>query len=298
MCKMIQLITSIILITIFVVSIPFQEVQAGTIYLSDGLEHEEGYIIIGESHIVLSANAFSNAVDENRKVNGLNDVYYHYIWDDSVWKFEGNSNTFTMWGNLFFVFEGNHEDDAALQKSKEYIYSDGQGNRGVGVEKIHEIMKTNPMIKHWNIISYHGAISALTWQETAGYYVDSYRNWMEYEFPEADIFFVSHSTMTKFYRQNKTAYQFDEAIKKAFPNQYFDYTEFYKKRQAEFVTDTIHWTHEIYVELFVDVIKRIENNDKFIECKGSKIIYEKRQEKNGCIMLRAWNGSMYDGMFV
>lgn len=298
MWKMIQRITGVILLTMIIVSIPFGEVQAGTIYLSDGLEHEEGYIIIGESHAVLCAHAFSTAVDANRKVNGLDDVYYHYLWDDSVYSYDGNANTFTMWGNLFFVFEGNHESDAALQKSKEYIYSDGEGNRGVGVEKIHQIMEANPAIQHWNIISYHGAVAALTWESTADYYIESYRNWMEYEFPEADIFFVSHSTMTKFYRQSKTSYLFDEKLKEAFPNQYFDYTEFYKKRQAGNMIDTIHWTPEVYVELFVDVIKRIEINDKFIECKGSKIIYEKRQEKNGCIMLRAWNGSMYDGMFV
>lgn len=298
MGKMIQIVTSIILVTMIVVSIPFQEVQAGTVYLSDGLEHEEGYIIIGESHAVLCAHAFSTVVDENHKVNGLEDVYYHYLWDDSVYSYDGNANTFTMWGNLFFIFEGNHESDAALQKSKGYIYSDGQGNRGVAVEKIHQIMEANPSIQHWNIISYHGAVAALTWEETADYYIASYRNWMEYEFPEADIFFVSHSTMTKFYRQSKTAYRFNEAIKEAFPNQYFDYTEFYKKRQAGNMIDTIHWTPEVYIELFVDVIKRIEVNDSFVACKRTKPIYQKGLKENGCMMLRAGNDSVGDRIFV
>lgn len=52
-----------------------------------------------------------------------------------------------MKGNLFFVFEGNNGGvDDVRQTSQQYIYSDGKGKQGRGVQKIHEIINTNPTI--------------------------------------------------------------------------------------------------------------------------------------------------------
>lgn len=268
-----------IFLALILTIIPVQDIYAGTVYLSDGMEHEEGYIFIGESHMVLTAANYSKAVDENNKIRGLEDIYFNFHLDDSVYSYDGIPNTFIMSGNLFFVFEGNAEYDAATQKSKDYIYSDGMGNHGIGVAKIHEIIDKNPNIKHWNIISYHGAVSALEWEETAPYYVDSYGNWIEYEFPQADCYFVSHSTMTKYYKQKKTAYMFNEAIEDAFQDRFFDYTQFYKKRQSENMIDTIHWNETTYIELMNDVIKKIDLNNIFHESVGNKAIYERKMKR-------------------
>lgn len=256
--------------------IPLQSAHAGTVYLSDGIEHEEGYIIIGESHMALTAAAYSKEIGQNNAVKGLDDVYYIFNWDDSVYSYDGIANTFIMSGNLFFVFEGTEKCEGFKQISKEYIYSDGKGNYGVGVAKIHEIIDKNPNIKHWNIISYHGAVSALEWEKNAPYYVQSYNNWIEYEFPEADCFFVSHSTMTKYYKQSKTAYMFNESLKTAFKDNFFDYTEFYKKRQSNNMIDTIHWNNETYIELMNDVINKIKLNNTFHKSIINKTIYQKK----------------------
>ena len=279
MKKISKILLSVLLMVAFVL-LPAEKVHAGTVYTSDGVEHEEGYIIIGESHSVLTANTFSTITDENGKVAGLEGVYYHYLWDDSVYTYDGLGNTFTMWGNLFFIFEGNAESDAALQKSKEYIYSDGQGNHGVAVAKIHEIMDKNPNIKHWNIISYHGAVAALEWETTAPYYVESYKNWIDYEFPEAECYFVSHSTMTKFYKQSKSAYKFNEALKEAFPTRFLDYTALYEERVKDRMIDTIHWDTGTYIDLFSDVIRKIDLLSKYAECEEKKEAFLKRNQIN------------------
>lgn len=254
--------------------VPVDFVQAKTIYLSDETAHEEGYIIIGESHIVLTSDAYERVANENHQIAGLNDVFYQWTRDGSLAvDEEGGGNTFTMKGNLFFVFEGNASNDADLQTSREYIYSDGKGNRGAGVSKIHEIINSNPNISHWNIISYHGAVSALEGSEAGKYYVDSYKNWIGYEFPTSSVYFVSHSTMTKFYKQNRKAYLFDEEIKNAFPSQYFDMTAFYKSRYPQQMMDpnmnpdTIHWTHATYVELFNYVISCIQSEAYTTKCR-------------------------------
>lgn len=277
-----RMISTLCLI-VLVAFLPLSQVHAGTVYFSDLVDHEEGYIIIGESHIVLTSDAYSRAVDENYMVKGLNDVHYQFMIDGSRYLDDnGNNNTFNMQGNLFFVFEGNASKDAETQKSNNYIFSDGHGNYGVGVRKIHEIIDSNPNIKHWNIISYHGAVAALGGAEAAGYYIDSYKNWMSYEFPTASIYFVSHSTMTKFYKQNRSSYLFDEEIKKAFPSQYFDMTQFYKIRYPQQMydpkmnPDTIHWSHATYVELFNYVIGQIHSEAYTAKCRllRERIFYQ------------------------
>lgn len=275
------LTSTILIISIMILVIPLN-VNAGTVYISNEIPYDEGYIIIGESHVVLACDAFSRETDENNHVKGLTGVDYCMKLDDSLYVDDnGLGNTFAMTGNLFFVFEGNKVAEGELQKSKEYIYSNGKGSRGKGVTKIQNVMKTNPNIKHWNIISYQGAVSALNGKEGAQYYIDSYNNWIKEEFPFASIYFVSHSTMTKFYKQNRSSYQFDDAIKDAFPNQYFDMTQFYKDRYPQEMLDpnmspdTIHWNHATYVELFKYVISEIQKTtpDEKLKALNQKLAF-------------------------
>ncbi|MFG6367613.1 MAG: hypothetical protein K1W16_04185 [Lachnospiraceae bacterium] len=238
-------------------------VNAMTVFESDGLYHEEGYIVIGESHNVLAAHALSMRATETNSVISLgenNDIYYEYRWDSSREKTNnGQPNTFTMKGNLFFVFEGNNAGvDDVRQTSQQYIYSDGKGKQGRGVQKIHEIINTNPNIAHWNIISFHGAVSASKGsKQVADFYVNSYRNWINYEFPEADCYFLSVSTMTKYYKSTPDRNVFNNTIKAAFPDQFLDYTDFYAARTSKRMIDTIHFDHATYAELFMDVIVKI-----------------------------------------
>lgn len=269
MIKKTRLVKICLILSAFIASFNIMSVnsEAETVYVCDEKEYEEGYIIIGESHIVLTADAYSQIVDENGKVPDLNDVYYSYYTDGSLSVTEeGYDNTFIMSGNMFFVFQGNRPIDGETQYSKEYIYSDGKGNKGIGVKKIHEIMEKNPNIKHWNIISFQGAVSSLEGVEGGEYYARSYENWINYEFPDADCFFLSHATMTKYYKKDKAAADaFDEVLKNRLWGRYFDCTEFFTSRYPQCMRDpnerpdTIHWNYETYVELFNNVIKEIQN---------------------------------------
>ncbi|MDE6221102.1 MAG: hypothetical protein K2G51_11870 [Lachnospiraceae bacterium] len=238
--------------------------SALTIYISDGVYHEEGYIFVGESHSVIASHAVAFETVDNGGVwdyGGTVPVIYGYIWDDSQSVTQdGKPNTFTMMGNLFFVFEGNDsEEEIFIQMSKNYIYSDGMGTRGRGVEKIHEIMDTNPNIEHWNIISFHGANAALEDTLAVGdFYVNSYRNWIEYEFPEADCYFMSIGTMKKYYRGIKHKDAINNALAAAFPDRFLDYTAFYAERCPDRMIDTVHWDDGTYVDLLSDVLLTIQ----------------------------------------
>lgn len=240
-------------------------VNAVTLYETDKLLYEEGYIFLGESHVFLMAKAMGEFTDEQGNVMGLNDVRFHYRADASLSVDEsGNPNTFTMSGNLFFVYEGwGMGDERSAQISKNYVYSDGAGNRGREVEKIHEIMNLNPNIRHWNIIAYQGA-AAVSEKGVGDYYVKSYRNWIQYEFPEADCYFLSMSTMTKCYRGMKTKNDINDALAKAFPERYLDYMDFFQERYPQGMadptqkSDTLHWNSTTYIELASDIIRNIQ----------------------------------------
>ena len=267
MKRMMKLLSALF-VAVCILMTSVSEANAVTVYGTDDIEHEEGYIIVGESHVVLTMNAYAQSIDSEGYVAGLEDVQFFFNWDDSLSVTEdGAPNTFLMSSNLFFVVEGNIVAEGEKQKNKSYIYSDGQGNHGAGVEKIHNIMETNPNIKHWNIISFQGAVSALEGSVAGKYYVNSYRNWIDYEFPEADIYIVSHATMTKFYRQSKVAGEFDKELKKAFPERFLDYTAFFKERYPDQMLDpdqkpdSIHWNNDTYISLFNDIITKIQSGE-------------------------------------
>lgn len=239
-------------------------VRAMTVYESDGTYHREGYIFVGECHSAIAATA----VGLNPEVLG-EDISFTHQWDSSREVTEGgDADTFTMKGNLYFVFEGGGIEDAERQTHREYIYSDGAGTRGRAVEKIHEIIDINSNIVHWNIISMHGAAEArFGTKEVADYYVNSYRNWIEYEFPQADCYFLSIATMTKYYRATPDRAIFNDTLAAAFPDRFLDYTDFYASRYPQRMIDTIHWDNETYIDLILDVIGKVDqrNQEKRIE---------------------------------
>lgn len=238
--------------------------------VSDGMIHEEGYIVIGSSHAVLAGYGMADVTDENHKVIGLDDVYYSKTPITEV-AWSGNGKymecDYEMSGNLFFVCEGLFIDADNHQATKEYIYSDGKGNCGEGVQAVHKVIEANPNIKHWNIISYQGcAQAAMGSQQIADYYVESYKNWISYEFPEADCYFLSHPLISKMYRGKRNLDLLDRTLAQAFPEQYMDYTEYYKERYPSGMidpsekSDSVHWNSDTYVGLITDVIKRIQAN--------------------------------------
>ncbi len=258
--------------------LPLLPAKAVTLYESDWTCHEEGYIFVGESHVYISAAVMNSITDAEGYVDGLEDVRYFYQNDKSISEDQyGNPNTMYMKGNLFFVYEGlNIPSERTTQLDKSYIYSDGKGAMGRGVQKIHEIMESNLNISHWNIISYQGALEArIRSSKVSQYYVDSYRNWIEYEFPDADCYFLSISTMTGWYDGVKDADAINNALKNAFPEQYLDYTDFLNARYPQGMvdptlrTDNIHWNNETYIAQITDVIKTIQaNNDRNVETVG------------------------------
>lgn len=261
--KVMQKMALACIIMLLVVSQTILPVNAMTVYESDGVYHKEGYIIIGESHCVGASTAVGIRADVHNNVFHLangEDISYKQVLDSSLAATkDGKPNTFIMKGNLFFVFEGNdQETEGARQISNEYVYSDGNGVRGGGVQKIHDIIDMNPNIEHWNIISIHGGVAASKGsKEVSDYFADSYRNWVTYEFPDADCYFVSVATMTKFFKGTRDKHVFNNTIQAAFPDAFLDYTDFYNARCETNMVDITHWDGDTYAELVTDIILNV-----------------------------------------
>lgn len=241
------------------------DVQAATFYESDGQYHEEGYIFVGESHIANMATAVTEKMDAAGNIPGVEHIQYTLQWDASRAVTEkGEPNTFMMKGNLFFVWEGISGKDASIQTNIRYIHSDGKGGRGRAVERIHEIIDGNPNIAHWTIITFTGGVVAKSGTQGGQTHAQDYRNWIDYEFPDADVYIISQTTMTKYYRGMKDPEAYNRALAAALPNEFLDYTEFFKARYPQgmldpkMVQDTVHWSHDTYFELIVDVIHEVD----------------------------------------
>lgn len=264
--KIIGCVLSAVVLLCAAANSPVLTAEAMTIYESDGCSHAEGYIFIGESHCQVASMAMRELANEDGIIPGIPDISYNFREDWSLSTGdEGEPNTIFMKGNLFFVYESIWtEVESGIQTDKTYIYSDGKGESGRGVKRIHEIIEGNPNISHWNIIAYQGAVAvSKNGPEIGKYYADSYQNWISYEFPEADIYFLSMSTMTKCYRGVKHKDAINDALAKAFPDQYLDYTDFYNARYpGEMLSpaDQIHWNYRTYQELITDVIRKIQQN--------------------------------------
>lgn len=241
------------------------DVQAATFYESDGQYHEEGYIFVGESHIANMATAVTEKMDAAGTIPGAEHIAYTLQWDASKAVTEkGDPNTFLMKGNLFFVWEGIAGSDATIQTNVRYIHSDGKGGRGRAVERVHEIINGNPNIAHWTIITFTGGVVAKSGAQGGRTHAQDYRNWIAYEFPNADIYVISQTTMTKYYRGMKDPEAYNRALAAELSEQFLDYTDFFKARYPQgmldpkLVRDTVHWSHDTYFELFVDVIHEVD----------------------------------------
>lgn len=238
------------------------ESQAETFYASDGQEYEEGYIFVGESHVAMMSGVATILTDSEEEISGLEHINYNLEWDSSVAvTADGKPNTFKMKGNLFFVFEGiNNGIDGPKQANANYLYSNGKGNYGKGVGKIHQIMETCPNIKHWTIITFAGGSVAKKGVDGAQLHINSYRNWINYEFPNADFYIMSQSTLTKYYRTLKDPEAYNRTLAAAFPEHFLDYTDYFREnypsgmRDPKLLSDTVHWSEQIYFELLQDVI--------------------------------------------
>ena len=95
--------------------------------------------------------------------------------------------------------------------------------------------------------------------------MNSYENWIDYEFPEADIYFLSISTMTKYFRGCRNPELLNDTLRSAFPDTFLDYTEFYNQRYPQGMwdpsqkTDTVHWSWNTYLDLVTGVITEVQN---------------------------------------
>lgn len=264
------IVCSVLLMT--AVFCPVLSVHAATVYVSDGILYDEGYIFVGESHMQIAA--FGMQQDVLGNIPGLEGIRYSIYADSSVVSNDlGDPGTFTMFGNLFFVFEGTgRTEEARMQTSKEYIYSDGAGQQGGAVQKIHTIMDTNPNIAHWNIISFHGSVSAMEGtQEIADYYVASYRNWIGYEFPEADIYLLPQSTMTKNFKLGRGDKDIlNRSLAEAFPEYFMDIMPFFWEHYPQGLmdpsqkSDLVHWSSQTYYEMICMIIKQIQEKSGYL----------------------------------
>ncbi len=121
----------------------------------------------------------------------------------------------------------------------------------------------------------HGAVSASKGTKAiSDYYVNSYRNWTTYEFPEADCWFLSVATMTKYYRGTKDKNVFNNTIAAAFPDRFLDYTDFYASRSPHRMIDTIHWDEETYIDLIADVIQKVRQKRQGADAASDYVVAE------------------------
>jgi len=197
---------------------------------SESLETgEQGYILIGDSHIVVT------------------DGMGYSIHESSV---EG----VTLNQNLFLVHTGL---DPAMG-TIEWLAGDG-------TKRMKEIIDEHPDISQWNIISMHGT-SMVTMPDITQQYVNTYQDWIDETFRGCRVYIVSvppldekewvvrHPDMPK--RSNQDIIRFNECMKKEFPDQYFDYYDWFLERSDTF-QDEIHYTGETYCEMFDEIIGKI-----------------------------------------
>lgn len=227
------------------------QVEASTAYVSDNKPYQEGYIFVGDTQLMYMALNVYNTSWARRNFFSLSKA-------TSV---ENGAYKFTMTGNVFFVFEGATPAEIAAQDDASYIYSDGHGNRGQGVEKIRAIMASNTNIAHWNIISMHGSVACKGGVEAAKQYIQNYYCWAVAEFPGSNILIVSQPECSDYYadsRENVAA--FNNLIKTSYPYNYLDFTQYYNSCYPKGMTDSYLWNAETYSMLFLNIMNMFSGN--------------------------------------
>ncbi len=194
--------------------------------------HEEqvGYIIIGDSHAVV-ADGQGYAI-QGSMVEG---VIYNQ--------------------NLFIV----HTGLDPVMGTLEWLQKDG-------TNRIREIMEEHTEITDWNIISIHGT-SMVTMPDIENSYIENYEMWITETFCNSNVYIVSVPPLDEeewvvkhpdfLPRYNQDIIEFNEKIKEAFPDQYFDYYDWFLEHN-EF-QDEIHYTGETYRMMFDEIIQKIQN---------------------------------------
>ena len=131
---------------------------------------------------------------------------------------------------------------------------------------IKTIMEEHPEIAGWNIISIHGT-SMVTMPGIVEQYIDNYKIWMNETFKDSKVYIVSvppldekewvvkHPDLPP--RHNQDIIDFNTKIKEAFPEQYFDYYDWFLAHDT--FQDEIHYTGETYRTMFDEIMTNIQN---------------------------------------
>lgn len=191
-------------------------------------EEQQGYIIIGDSHAVVT------------------DGQGYSIYGSGV---EG----VVLNRNLFIV----HTWLDPVMGTIEWL-------KGDGTDRMKEIMEEHPEISEWNIISMHGTSMVLV-PGIGEQYVEHYRNWMDETFPGCGVYIVSVPPLDEDEwvvrhpdapaRSNQDIVNLNARMAQAFPDQYFDYYDWFLEHDD--FQDEIHYTGETYRMLFDEIIGNI-----------------------------------------
>ncbi|MDE6218992.1 MAG: hypothetical protein K2G51_00885 [Lachnospiraceae bacterium] len=191
---------------------------------------EQGYLIIGDSHAVVTDGMGYNVYGS--RVEGVSPDR-----------------------NLFIV----HTGLDPVMGTLEWLEGDG-------AERMKEIIAEHTEIAQWNIISMHGT-SMVTVANIEEQYIANYQKWMDESFSDCHVYIVSvppldeqewviqHPDLPA--RSNEDIIRFNNKIKNAFPDHFFDYYDWFLERSDSF-QDEIHYTGETYCEMFDEIIGSIQ----------------------------------------
>lgn len=191
---------------------------------------ETGYIIIGDSHIVVTEGMGYSVYGSRVEGVALN-------------------------RNLFLV----HTGLDPVMGTIEWLEGDG-------TERVKEIIAEHTEISQWNIICMHGT-SMVTMPDIAKRYINHYQKWIDESFQDCHVYIVSvppldekewvvrHPDMPR--RSNEDIIALNTSIQKAFPDNYFDYYDWFLGHGDAF-QDEIHYTGDIYCEMFDEIIEAIQ----------------------------------------
>ena len=124
--------------------------------------------------------------------------------------------------------------------------------KGDGTAQIQTIIEEHPQIGDWNIISIHGT-SMVTMPDIAVQYIDNYEKWINDTFSRYHVYMVSIPPLDEkawkekhpdVPRDNESIKAFNKQIKEAFPENYFDYYDWFLEHDD--FQDEIHYTGKTY----------------------------------------------------
>lgn len=192
---------------------------------SEAVRELRGYIIIGDSHTVVA--------------DGQGYGRYGSKVEDVV---PGKT--------LFFV----HTGLDPVMGTIEWLEGDG-------TDRMSAVIADHPDIAEWDIICMHGT-SMVMMPDIVQRYIALYQQWIDETFSGCDVHIVSvppldeaewvvrHPDMPA--RSNQDIIAFNDRLAQAFPGHFVDYYDWLAERPA--FQDEIHYTGELYVEMFDEII--------------------------------------------